>query len=213
MNRVGGLAAAALAALALTLAAAAPAARAQAGRAAESPPAMLLIAAPQLTDAPFRETVVLIIRHGRGGPLGVIVNRPLAAKVADVLRKPAASPLAERPLYFGGPVDTQRLIALYRDNGPQPRESLAVADGLWLSQSVPLIDTLLGKPPSAFKLFAGFAGWAPGQLEREIARGDWYLLPLDEEAVFGGDEAGLWKKLIQRASERRAAGTTPQRDA
>lgn len=174
---------------------------------------MLLIAAPQLNDVRFRETVVLVIRHGRGGPLGVIVNRPLAAKVSDVLRKPATSPLADRPLYFGGPVDTKRLIALYRDSGPQPRESLAVAGGLWLSQSVPLIDTLLGKPPSAFKLLAGFAGWAPGQLEHEIARGDWYLLPFDEQAVFATDDAGLWKKLIRRASERRAAGARERRHA
>lgn len=175
----------------------------------DEPPAMLLVASPKLDDPRFRESVVLVLRHGRGGPLGVIVNKGSEVTLATVFKKPDDATLAAKPLHFGGPVEPQRLIALYRDPAPQPRDSLLVADGLWMSQSQAMIERVLERPPESFKIMAGFSGWAPGQLEHEIARGDWYLLPLDQSVLFSADDDKLWATLLKRASQRSASLPDP----
>lgn len=181
------------------------------------PPAMLLVASQKLVDPRFQQSVVLVLRHGRGGPLGVIVNKRSDVTLAAVFRKPAEGALASKTLHFGGPIEPQRLIALYRHPDSQPREALQVADGLWMSQSDSMIARVLERPPESYKILAGFSGWAPGQLEREIARGDWYLMPLDQSLLFGTDDDKLWPLLLRQASERQArnpdtppiAGKTP----
>ena len=197
MKPVSALAAAALALCAFDAASALAA--------PDEPPAMLLVASPKIDDPRFRESVVLVLRHGRGGPLGVIVNKGSDVTLATVFKKPEEAKLAAKPLHFGGPIEPQRLIALYRDPQPQPRDSLQIADGLWMSQSQARIERVLERPPESFKIMAGFSGWARGQLEHEIARGDWYLLPLDQSVLFGADDATLWSTLLQRASQRSAA--------
>lgn len=178
------------------------------------PPTMLLVASPRLADPRFQQSVVLVLRHGRGGPLGVIVNKGSDVTLATVFRKPDDSALARKTLHFGGPIEPRRLIALYRHAEPQPREALQVADGLWMSQSESMIARVLERPPESYKILAGFSGWAPGQLEREIARGDWYLMPLDSSVLFGTDDDKLWQLLLRQASERQAGaeGVAPRVD-
>jgi putative transcriptional regulator len=182
---------------------------AQQAELAGGPPAMLLVATPQLADPRFRESVVLVLRHGRGGPLGVIVNKPSETRLASVFPRRSDTALAARPLYFGGPLEPQRLIALYRDPQPQPRQALEIADRLWMSQSPALIERVVEQPAGTYKILAGFAGWAPGQLEHEIVRGDWYLLPLDQAALFAPDDDKLWPRLLRQATERRTTAPLP----
>lgn len=170
---------------------------------------MLLVASPKIADPRFKESVVLVVRHGRGGPLGVIVNKESEVTLASVFHRDTKDPLSSKTLHFGGPIEPQRLIALYRHHDRQSREALEIAPGIWLSQSLPLIESILDRPAESYKILAGFAAWAPGQLEHEIARGDWYLQPFDQSILFTGDGEKLWKSLVQKASQRQARNDPP----
>jgi putative transcriptional regulator len=168
--------------------------------------AVLLVASRGLPDARFRESVVLVIRHGRQRtPLGVILNKPLERSLASVL--PDVAPAARQRLHYGGPVDGNVLLYLARGERPT-RGAIAIADRIHLGLDREHLTTLLGEGagPDRLRVFAGYAVWAPGQLDREIAQGDWHLLRADEKSIFPVDPGRLWPDLIRRATLIQARG-------
>lgn len=171
-------------------------------------PSLLLVASERLTDPRFRETVVLVTRHGGQGAIGVILNRPLEIPVGKLFPALPSNGPAARPLYFGGPVAPKQLIFAYADRSPQGSDSLEVHPGVFLSHTPGLLAQLLrsSPPPTRLRVFAGHAGWAAGQLEGEIARGDWHLLPMDPTPLFAADTRQLWSELHRKASEKRTQG-------
>lgn len=168
-------------------------------------PSLLLVASERVTDPRFRETVVLVTRHGGQGAIGVILNRPLDIAVGKLFPALPTNGPAARPLFFGGPVAPKQLIFAYADHGPQGSNSLEVHPGVFLSHTPGLLARLLrsSPPPTRLRVFAGHAGWAAGQLEGEIARGDWHLLPMDPVPLFAADTRRLWSELHRKASEKR----------
>ncbi|HEY6896778.1 MAG TPA: YqgE/AlgH family protein [Rhodocyclaceae bacterium] len=170
----------------------APAAHAQ-----QEAQAMLLIAAPQLRDPYFAESVVLVTRHGNSRPMGVILNRPTPVHVGS-REEFEDEKHPGRPLYFGGPVGARSLIHLFRtaaalDGRP---ELLHLGDRLYLA---------IGEAPGAateLKSFIGLAAWDNDQLEAEIQRGDWRVLALDPAQVFRQDTATLWQELLAQATRQ-----------
>ena len=109
------------------------------------------------------------------------------------------SPARRQTIYSGGPVMPRTIVALFRSEGVPPAPSFHVLQGIYLSMHPAIVERL--QPP--YRLYAGFAGWTPGQLESEIARDGWYLLPASEELLFRGDSAGMWEELLDRASAHR----------
>jgi putative AlgH/UPF0301 family transcriptional regulator len=97
------------------------------------------------------------------------------------------------------------MLALFRSenvpNGTSSGTSFHVLQGIYLSMHPAILGNL--KPP--YRLYSGFAGWVPGQLESEIARDGWYVLPASEELLFRRDSAGMWEELVDRASAHRTA--------
>ena len=91
----------------------------------DEPPAMLLVASPKLDDPRFRESVVLVLRHGRGGPLGVIVNKGSEVTLATVFKKPDDATLAAKPLHFGGPVEPLTSFEATQVEAAQGRSAVA----------------------------------------------------------------------------------------
>jgi len=159
---------------------------------AQAPNAILLVAKPGLVDPNFSRTVVLVTQAEDASTVGVILNRPTSVRHERT----------GEPIYSGGPVMPRTTVALFRSEGVPPAPSFHVLQGIYLSMHPTIVEQL--QPP--YRLFAGFAGWMPGQLESEIARDGWYLLPPSEELLFRRDTTGMWEELLDRASAHRTRG-------
>ena len=172
---------------------------------------VFLVAKPDLPDPNFRETVVLITQpEVGGGPLGVIVNRPLAARLSEVI--PGATQVPEQfdRIYDGGPVAPNGLLFLVRSH-ERPERSLQVLADVYLSGDAGLIEQIVRGEVSvpAFRAYAGYSGWAPGQLQAEIMRGGWYLIQADADTIFSADSSTVWTDLIKRITTRSTAVESP----
>jgi putative transcriptional regulator len=162
--------------------------------AAQDPPAnsLLLVATPELTDPNFRETVVLVTQTPDWSTVGVILNRPT----------PAKHEATGQLLYEGGPVMQRVTLALFRSETPPQAAAFRVLPDIYLSMHPENVEKLAPRS-AAYRLFAGFSGWAPGQLRSEIERGGWQLLPASEELLFRSDTASLWRELSDRARSKK----------
>jgi len=169
----------------LALALAAFAAAAQPGPAANS---VLLIAKPDLADPNFRQTVVLVTQAPDASTVGVILNRPGPRRHQDT----------QEPIGSGGPVMPEALVALFRSE-QAPSAAFAVLKGVYLSMHPD--DVNQARPGR--RLFAGFSGWMPSQLQNELARDAWYVLPATEELVFRTETQGLWRELVEKVRAAR----------
>lgn len=164
---------------------------------------MLLIAKQQLADPRFRDRVILLIQHDAQGSAGLVVNRPSRLRLATLL--PEGSKLAGQgvTLSYGGPVEPETLLALVkvRNHPPQPADE--VIDNLYVT-GVGVLDDWpdFSTEVVDYRAFAGYAGWVPGQLDAEIQRGDWHVLPADEQSVFAGDGVPLWERLQERITPK-----------
>jgi len=162
----------------------------------------LLVAAPGMADPRFRETVILMVQHGPEGALGLVINRPLEERPLAELLAAAGLPddgvEGSIRIFRGGPVQPEVGFVLHSADY-DGRGTLAI-DGRLAMTANPQILRDIGRHQGPEKhLFAlGYAGWAPGQLEAELARGDWQLAPADPQLVFDADRASLWDRAMAR---------------
>ena len=172
---------------------------------------VFLVAKPDLLDPNFRETVVLITQpEVGGGPLGVIVNRPIAARLSEIVSGAVKVPEQFDQIYGGGPVARNQLLFLVR-SPERPERSLQVLADVYLSGDRELLEQVVsgGLRVNAFRAYAGYSGWAPGQLQAEIARGGWYVIQADADMVFAADASSVWPELIKRINTRSAKFVAP----
>ena len=156
---------------------------------AEPPNGILLVARPSLVDPNFRETVVLVTQAPDASTVGVILNRPGERRHEKT----------GETLYEGGPVMRSVRIALFKADDEPRAPAFQVAQGVYLSMHPGNNDALPTRPGQRLRFFTGFAGWAPGQLQRELALDAWLVLPVTEEILFRADTRGLWKELFDKA--------------
>jgi putative transcriptional regulator len=159
---------------------------------AEPPNAILLVAKPGLADPNFRETVVLVTQTADASTVGVILNRPSAQQHAET----------RETLYSGGPVMREVIVALFRSERVPEASAFHVLKGIYLTMHPYNIEQLLAQRGADYRLYSGFSGWAPGQLESEIQRDGWYVLPASAELAFRKDTTGLWEELVRKARGR-----------
>jgi putative transcriptional regulator len=167
-----------------------------------------LVASPTLADPNFDGSLVLMAEHHGEGALGFVVNRPGPISVADVLRgldgglaeAAAASGRLEGQVLVGGPVSPERLWILHRPGlVPAEDEAVRVGEGLALGGSKELLEALVREPGAGpFLLLLGYAGWAPMQVEREVATGAWLPLTLQEDLVFDVPHEARWDTAVRR---------------
>jgi putative transcriptional regulator len=156
---------------------------------------ILLMARAELTDPNFRESIVLVMNHIGPSPAGVVINRPTPIPVSRLF--PGIESLAklDDKVYFGGPVGIQSesVSFLFRFEKP-PERATEVLDGVYFSTDRELLRELLGrdKPMEGLRVFIGLSGWGRGQLEREIARGDWLVEPADATTIFNPKSQNPW---------------------
>lgn len=158
----------------------------------------LLVAAPALEDGVFDRAVVLVLDHDEDGALGVVLNQTSDLTVRDAAAGWVAV-VADPPVVFtGGPVEPDAAVALGRSVA-----RVGADDGGMLDQHVRLVD--LSADPvleqlelDRLRIFHGYAGWAPGQLEAELAAGAWFVADADPGDVFTDDPLGLWHRVLRR---------------
>lgn len=168
-----------------------------------------LLAAPRMGDPNFEGTVVLLGAHEEGGSLGWTVNGASLAEAADIVhatgivtageKLPAAF---ERQALSGGPVSPESVWILYRRvTAAEPLPgSIVVGADIGVTSSMDALRTLLaGGGPREFRLLIGYAGWGPGQLEREISNGTWLPAAADADLLFDGTPETLWQRAYARA--------------
>jgi putative transcriptional regulator len=168
---------------------------------------VFLVAKRHLNDPNFRETVVLVTQHGGGAPVGVIINRPTRVSLAEVFPNNENLKAAPDTLYFGGPVSPQMLVFVFRAEAPT-RDALRVLEDVYMSFNPQLLAELLRRPsPTAnLRVYAGYSGWGAGQLQHEMARGDWHMVRADPETIFRTDPEKVWQEMLARATARQARG-------
>lgn len=157
----------------------------------------LLVATPLIGDPHFERSVVLLLAHGPQGAFGVVLNRPSDALVAEVAPEWATTASAPAVVFLGGPVGPDSLLGLGRSAWEDDDGSdLVVGD-------CGPVD--LHRPPDGertawlgVRLFAGSAGWAPGQLEDELREGAWWPVAADASDVLSEDPDGLWAAVLRR---------------
>lgn len=155
----------------------------------------LLISAGGLFDPNFRHTVLLVTEHGDEGALGIVLNRPAEVTVAEAAPELAGLSLSDERLHLGGPVQPEAAVVLGQFAHPDFAPALVF-------ETVGLVGEIspgAGLPEvERAKVFAGYAGWGPGQLERELEESSWIIEPARPEDVFSDRPEDLWANVLRR---------------
>ena len=160
----------------------------------------LLVAREDLRDPNFDHTVVFMIQHDPRGAMGLVINRRLGdiplQDLLDEMGIDADAAGARIDTHYGGPVEPGRGFLLHSDDALL-ETSQKLPGGFAVSADPEMLRRILeGSGPKDFRFVLGYAGWAPGQLEAEIARGAWWDVEADPALVFGADLASLWQRAI-----------------
>lgn len=172
-------------------------------------PGLFLVATRAMPDPRFQRSVILLLDHDDRGTLGLIVNRPTTLPLEHAMPELERSSGPQHTLYFGGPVGWNALMVLVR-SAAAPAQSRRILDDVYLSADYDTLERLLddGKPAEEMHLYFGHAGWAPGQLDAELATGSWRLFHADARLVFANPER-LWEHFMGRADQIMAHRLAP----
>ncbi len=156
---------------------------------------IFLVATRGLRDPNFSQTVVFLIDYDSDGAFGLIIDRPTEHTMAELW--PEIAGLEAHFVYFGGPIFPYHLLFLIR-SASAPEGTRWVFQGVYLGSDDLVLKRVLAEGEDEFRVYAGHAGWAPGQLDNELARGDWYILPAERSFIFHQEPSQIWEELIQR---------------
>lgn len=175
----------------------------------------LLVAAPMLDDPNFARTVVLLLDHDEEGSLGLVINRPSHVPVGAVLPPWDGRTTGADVLFTGGPVADDSALALGLlpgpVDGPEPQGFRRVAGQFGLVDLDLDPDETL-RTVEALRIYAGYSGWTPGQLELELEEGSWYVVDGGPDDVFGDDPTTLWERVLRRQHGDLVFLATPSTD-
>ncbi|WAL95791.1 YqgE/AlgH family protein [Streptomyces sp. Je 1-369] len=187
----------------------------------------LLVATPALADPNFDRAVVLLLDHDEKGSLGVVLNRPTPVDVTDILEGWGRLAGAPGVVFQGGPVSLDSALGVAvipgeegtppgaRKRGPAPRDPVGFRR---VHGAIGLVDLeappeLLAPALGSLRIFAGYSGWGPGQLENELADGAWYVVESEPGDVSSPDPERLWRAVLRRQRSELAMVATYPDDA
>jgi len=162
----------------------------------------LLIAAPSMTDPRFHQTVLVMVRHNLDGAMAIVINRPLGerpmTRILEAFGEKPADAAGTVRIYYGGPVQLDMGTVLH--SADYRRVGTLDIDGrVALTASMEIYrDIAAGKGPQNSIMVFGYAGWAPGQLEGEMAQNAWFTAPMDVKLVFDADRDKVWELAMER---------------
>jgi putative transcriptional regulator len=164
----------------------------------ESLRGQLLVASPSLIDLNFRRTVLLVGEHGDEGAMGVVLNRPSDTTVAEAAEGLAPLVEAGDVVHVGGPVSPEAVVVLAEVDDPSLTAELVLGDAGFLRGDLDLEDVATADLVRRARVFAGYAGWTPGQLEAELETTDWLVEPALPDDLFAPPEHDLWAEVVRR---------------
>jgi len=163
----------------------------------------VLIADPKLQGSYFEGSVILITDHGPNGSIGVIVNRPTTMRLLHAL--PEIKEFKDRAdiLYLGGPVSPQSMVLLLQTQHLFDSSHL-VFDNIYFSGDMETLLSIIKKadPEDEYRVYSGYAGWGPGQLDGELARGVWRVLRAFPNDIFNEEPESVWERMIRRSTKQ-----------
>lgn len=168
-------------------------------------PGKILVASRGLGDPNFSETVVLLADHSEKGAMGLVLNRPTEATVSHAFPHLDRAPGRTAPLFIGGPVERGGVLALVRSAAPRPDDQ-RVIDGVYMVGAREPLEALIaaGEQTSRFRVYAGYSGWGPGQLDRETLHGSWHVFTAEADVIFDPTPETVWERQIRRTEARQA---------
>ncbi len=174
----------------------------------------LLLATPPLEDPNFDRTVIYVLEHHDEGALGLVLNRPSPEELGDALRPWSAMQSDPSLVFVGGPVEPEALIAIARvrepiaatsdDDDDEGDRHLAPLTGDLASADLAADPLDVADSISALRVFRGYAGWGPGQLDGEIDAGAWLVLDPEPGDLFTDSPDDLWRIVLRRQPGRLA---------
>ena len=168
---------------------------------------ILLVSMPQMADPNFARTVVLLCDYTEEGAFGFVVNRQMNEPAWQLVK--TDPPVRVDPglrLWMGGPVDLQRTWVLMAEAQGPDEEQREICPGVLLSVSHQLTLQLLQTPPSSrARVIVGYAGWGPGQLDKELAASSWLTTEVDPVLIFNVPPEEMWGAAIRRLGTDPAA--------
>lgn len=167
----------------------------------------LLVSDTEMLDPNFYRTVVYILSHDDQGALGLVINRPSSTSLSDITTEELAdSPFAEHTVYIGGPVDQNFLFSLHTglEDKLKSDKSIEAVEGIVFEPDFGLLQRYFAEhsgmesapAETDIRFFAGYAGWAGGQLEEELRRNDWITVKARPELVFNTDAEKVWNRAL-----------------
>jgi len=160
----------------------------------------LLVARRSLQDPNFAETVILLVEHSDDeGTVGLILNRQTKIPVSRLSKEIEGAKGRSEPLYLGGPVQTEGVMALVRSRAKLEEAKHVLADIYMISSKSSLEKTISSNSASSsLRLYLGYAGWDAGQLEWEMGMDAWDVLPANAAVVFDAHPETLWTRLVEQ---------------
>ncbi len=154
----------------------------------------LLISSPALIDPNFRRTVVLMTHHDEEGAVGLVLSRPSELTIAEAVPDLENLPFVDEVVYVGGPVQTEAVVVLAEFDTPDDDVELIVGNVAYLPPDRAAEELTVGRA----RVFAGYSGWGPGQLEAELKEPAWIVVQAESDDVFAADPDTLWRTVLQR---------------
>lgn len=163
----------------------------------------LLVASEDSRDSVFAETVILLIRYDHDGTMGVMINRPTKVPISTALQELKGARERSDPVYTGGPVELRNVLGLLKAN-TMPEGAAHVTGKVYVVSTKPLLEKILAgrSDPDEFRVYLGYCGWGPGQLENEIRHGFWHVAAASQDLVFDSNPGSLWSRMIARLGQR-----------
>ncbi len=157
-----------------------------------------LIAMPQLMDPNFKQTVVLLLEQSEAGSMGLVINRESDIELQDLCGSQnipyAGDP--DKRIRVGGPVQPEQGLVMFGDEFEDP-EAQAAMEGLNVSASTGTLSRLCNTPGGRFHCYTGYAGWGPGQLEKEIDEHAWIVTEADVRTVLECPPDEMWRRVLK----------------
>jgi len=172
--------------------------RAQSMSPADLAQGKILVAPRDSPDPHFANSVILLARYSRTGALGLMLQYKSDLSLKKVPSLKTAGKRTD-PIFIGGPVELPSAMMLQRSETEPPGAALLVTGNLYLLAAEPaILAALHDKPASDLRVFIGYSGWGPGQLEREVRRHGWHIFKYDESLVFDPHPETLWERMVEK---------------
>lgn len=171
----------------------------------------LLVASRDLGDPNFAQTVILLVHYDEGqGAVGLVINKRTDVPISRVFHDLKEAKGRNDPVYIGGPVELNSVMALLKSASKPDGASHVFGDVYLISNKDLLTETLASRAEATvFHTYIGYAGWSPGQLEHEVELGAWHIMPGDAATVFHADPDAVWPRLIKRTETQIARAPAP----